>query len=224
MRDVSGLYRPDGGPHRLQDRGPGPGERRQDLDLPLLSPWFLQRGDRVKARREHFRADDDIPAADVSLTIWDTAGQERFRSITSSLLRGANGAVLVFDICDRASFDEVDGHFDTFANTCEFDSAGPMPVLLLGNKIDLDSFAVSPDEIAEWIQTHNVPMYFPVSAKHGENVAAAMRSFVGFLLDGVGRRGFQTMPGLEIAEADGDGCCSEAARFDHFLSLQKKIC
>lgn len=43
----------------------------------------------------------------VKLQIWDTAGQERFRTITTSYFRGAQGILLVYDVCDRGSFENI---------------------------------------------------------------------------------------------------------------------
>ena len=43
----------------------------------------------------------------VKAQIWDTAGQERYRSIASSYYRGAVGALLVYDVTDRNSFNHV---------------------------------------------------------------------------------------------------------------------
>lgn len=38
---------------------------------------------------------------------WDTAGQDRFRTITSSYYKGANGILVVFDVTDRDSFNNL---------------------------------------------------------------------------------------------------------------------
>jgi len=43
----------------------------------------------------------------VKLQMWDTAGQEKFRTITSAYYKGAQGIILVFDVTDRKSFDDV---------------------------------------------------------------------------------------------------------------------
>ena len=43
----------------------------------------------------------------IAMQVWDTAGQERFRSITGSYIRGAHGIVLVYDVTDLKSFDNI---------------------------------------------------------------------------------------------------------------------
>jgi len=61
----------------------------------------------------------------VKAQIWDTAGQERYRAITKAYYRGAVGALLVYDITDRETFEnlkrwlsEVQGHADRGKRRC----------------------------------------------------------------------------------------------------------
>jgi Ras-related protein Rab-1A len=68
----------------------------------------------------------------VKLQIWDTAGQERFRTITSAYYRGADGIIMVYDVCNEESFNHINDWFievNRYAseNTCK---------LLVGNKTD----------------------------------------------------------------------------------------
>lgn len=44
-----------------------------------------------------------------ALKIWDTAGQERYKNITSNYYKGAHGIIVVYDITDTKSFDDVEG-------------------------------------------------------------------------------------------------------------------
>jgi len=43
----------------------------------------------------------------IKAQIWDTAGQERYRAITSAYYRGASGAMLVFDVTKKSSFENL---------------------------------------------------------------------------------------------------------------------
>lgn len=71
----------------------------------------------------------------IDLDQWDTAGQERFRTITSSYYRGAHGIIVVYDVTDHISFNNVKQwlqEIDRYA--CE-----NVNKLLVGNKCDLVS-------------------------------------------------------------------------------------
>lgn len=62
-----------------------------------------------------------------------TAGQERFRTITSSYYRGAHGIIVVFDVTDRESFDNVKHWLEEIQS-----NAGPqVEKLLVGNKVSV---------------------------------------------------------------------------------------
>ena len=43
----------------------------------------------------------------IKLQIWDTAGQERFHTITTAYYRGALGVMMVYDVTDKKSFDDI---------------------------------------------------------------------------------------------------------------------
>ncbi|KAM2390305.1 hypothetical protein ACFXTH_039485 [Malus domestica] len=77
----------------------------------------------------------NIKVADriVKAQIWDTAGQERFRAITSSYYRGALGAILVYDISRRQSFENVRNWLRELREFGNLD----MVIVLVGNKSDL---------------------------------------------------------------------------------------
>ncbi|TRY63306.1 hypothetical protein TCAL_09018 [Tigriopus californicus] len=66
--------------------------------------------------------------------IWDTAGQERFRSVTRSYYRGAAGALLVYDITSRESFNTL-ANWLTDARTL---ASASIVIILVGNKKDLE--------------------------------------------------------------------------------------
>ena len=76
---------------------------------------------------------NNITTKRVKLEIWDTAGQERFSGITQNYYRGAQGALLVYDVTNRESFENIEKWVDRLQRY-----GGPeMDIILVGNKIDL---------------------------------------------------------------------------------------
>ena len=71
-----------------------------------------------------------IDQKQIKLQIWDTAGQESFRSITRSYYRGAAGALLVYDITRRDTFE----HLTTWLEDARSYSSSHMTIMLIGNK------------------------------------------------------------------------------------------
>jgi len=68
------------------------------------------------------------------LQIWDSAGQERFKAITRSYYKGAHGVVVVYDICNRTSFEKVKEWVEEVRDNARDDVA----IALVGNKNDLE--------------------------------------------------------------------------------------
>eukprot|EP00013_Stygamoeba_regulata_P018472 CAMPEP_0177670808 /NCGR_PEP_ID=MMETSP0447-20121125/24310_1 /TAXON_ID=0 /ORGANISM="Stygamoeba regulata, Strain BSH-02190019" /LENGTH=218 /DNA_ID=CAMNT_0019178043 /DNA_START=43 /DNA_END=699 /DNA_ORIENTATION=- len=111
----------------------------------------------------------DIAGKSIKLQIWDTAGQESFRSITRSYYRGAAGALLVYDITRRETFE----HLASWLEDARQHSHSNMTIMLIGNKSDLvDRRAVSKAE-GERFAEQNGLIFMETSAKTADNVEAA---------------------------------------------------
>ena len=103
---------------------------------------------------------------------WDTAGQERFRTITSSYYRGAHGIIVVYDITDRESFENV----KQWLNEIQKYASEHVNVLLVGNKSDLEpSRQVETEEAAAFASQRGIP-FLETSAKASQNVESAFET------------------------------------------------
>ena len=110
----------------------------------------------------------------MKLSLWDTAGQETYKSVTRSYFRGASGALLVFDISRRSTFEHVLDWLNDLRQIAEPD----IVVILVGNKSDLATNEsikreVSRAEAEDWAQKNKVLGYVESSAKSGEGVELA---------------------------------------------------
>ncbi|CAM0137775.1 Ras-related protein Rab-2A [Umbelopsis sp. WA50703] len=110
-----------------------------------------------------------VDGKQIKLQIWDTAGQESFRSITRSYYRGAAGALLVFDITRRETFD----HLVTWLEDVRKHANPNTSIMVLGNKNDLDSKRQVSREEAERFAKENDLFYLETSAKAANNVEEA---------------------------------------------------
>ena len=100
------------------------------------------------------------------IQIWDTAGQENFRSITRAYYKNSVCALVVYDITNRQSFENV----NAWIEDCKSQSPSTILMALVGNKIDLDSSrAVSTEEGEDFANMNGMP-FFETSAKSGENI------------------------------------------------------
>lgn len=96
------------------------------------------------------------------------AGQEKFRSITRSYYRGAAGALLVYDITRRETFD----HLQSWLEDCRRYSNQNIVIMLIGNKSDLENKrSVSKEEGQEFANKNGLT-FLETSAKTAANVEA----------------------------------------------------
>ena len=104
----------------------------------------------------------------IKLSIFDTAGQERYSYLTKNFYKGTNGALLVYDITCRDSFNKLNFWLNDLKNNS--DDIDNLFIYLVGNKKDLEEKReVSYDEASEFAYENNIP-YIEVSAKTGENI------------------------------------------------------
>jgi small GTP-binding protein len=108
----------------------------------------------------------EIDENKIRLQIWDTAGLERFRSITTSYFKGANIIIIIYDVCDETTFENVEYWMKTAQNSkCDYTGA-----ILVGNKIDMTTTRkISYKDGFDLAKKYNIP-FFECSAKKGINV------------------------------------------------------
>merc|ERR1712063_191869 len=111
----------------------------------------------------------NIEGKQIKLQIWDTAGQEKFRSTTRSYYRGAAGALLVYDITRRETFE----HLQSWLEDCRRYSNKDIVIMLIGNKCDLGNKRAVSREEGESFAAKNGLTFLETSAKTAENVEAA---------------------------------------------------
>ncbi|CAH0555967.1 unnamed protein product [Brassicogethes aeneus] len=105
----------------------------------------------------------------VKLQIWDTAGQERFRSVTHAYYRDAHALLLLYDVTNKTSFDNIRAWLGEIREYAQDD----VVIMLLGNKADCGSNrAVRREEGERLAREYNVT-FMETSAKSGQNVELA---------------------------------------------------
>jgi small GTP-binding protein len=144
----------------------------------------------------------EVDGQSIKLQIWDTAGQERFRSIAKAYFRNAVGVVLVFDICESKTFEDVNMWLREVRSLCDPTAV----VILVGNKSDLASSRAVTMAEAERFAQHNHLTYIETSAKSGENVHEAFLRTATQIYRRTPKAG-KAQASPVAAEGDKKGCC-----------------
>ena len=114
---------------------------------------------------------DDI---DISAQIWDLGGQKAYRKLRKLYLEGSQGALVIFDVTNQASFDNLD---DWVQSLIEI-RGNDVPMIIVGNKTDLNANRVISQEQAEaYAKKYNLPILF-VSAATGDMVEDAFINII----------------------------------------------
>ncbi|CAL9109864.1 ras-related protein RABA5e-like [Musa acuminata AAA Group] len=126
----------------------------------------------------------EIDGKEVKSQIWDTAGQERFRAVTSAYYRGAVGALVVYDISRRTTFDSVPRwlqELNTHSDTA-------VAKMLVGNKCDLEDIRdISIDEGKSLAEAEGL-FFIETSALDCTNVKKAFEIVIREIYNNISRK------------------------------------
>ena len=147
--------------------------------VPVGPPANASLGINAPSRSDVASSGKSADQKKMKLSLWDTAGQETYKSITRSYFRGASGALLVFDLSRRSTFDSVTNWLNDLRQIAE----DGIVVILVGNKADLADTStdieggnkreVTRQEAEEWCRREGVMTYVETSAKSGAGVERA---------------------------------------------------
>ena len=124
----------------------------------------------VEMVTKFFRYENKI----IKVNIWDTAGQERFTSMITTYYKGAKGALLVYDITRKNTFDNIDNWLRELISI----NTNKISVSLIGNKNDLSLLRqVSKDKAQEKAKKYGMKFY-ETSALDSSNIKLAFEDLI----------------------------------------------
>ncbi|EEF34993.1 ras-related protein RABA5d [Ricinus communis] len=126
----------------------------------------------------------EIDGKEVKAQIWDTAGQERFRAVTSAYYRGAVGALIVYDISRRTTFDSVGRWLDELKTHSDTTVAR----MLVGNKCDLENIRDVTVEEGKSLAEAEGLFFMETSALDSTNVKKAFEIVIREIYNNVSRK------------------------------------
>jgi len=124
----------------------------------------------VEFGTKNFKIENNI----VKVQIWDTAGQERYRSITNAYYKGAKGSLLVYDITNKKSFDDL----DKWILDLKTNGDDNLSLILLGNKSDLEDKRVISTEEGKNKAEFYKSSFLETSALNGNNIEKAFSELI----------------------------------------------
>ncbi|MFX0022885.1 MAG: Rab family GTPase [Candidatus Hermodarchaeota archaeon] len=121
----------------------------------------------------------EVKGKKIKMQIWDVAGEERFSFLTPNYCLGASAVIIVYDITNSKTVNRMKTWIETVR-----EKAGNVPIVLIGNKIDLEEYREIPrEEGLKLTQEYNLSGFSEISSKTGENVESIFQDLSELLLN-----------------------------------------
>ena len=102
----------------------------------------------------------------VKVQLWDTAGQDKFRAITRNYYKGAGGIILIYDVTNIKSFENI----KKWINEIKEEISEKVTIVLIGNKIDNEGERKISKDQGEKLASEYGVQFFETSAKTGQGI------------------------------------------------------
>ena len=162
----------------------------------ILSKYLNDKFDRntkatigMELGNKSFKINNDT----VNCQIWDTAGQERYRSMTKAYYQGALGALIVYDITRRNTFENVENWLSDLKKCAD----NKVSIILLVNKNHLEEEREVKTEEGELFAKDNNIAFLETSALNGKNIEIAFKTLVDEVYNKCHRE-FESVTNVEI--------------------------
>ena len=109
----------------------------------------------------------------VKVQLWDTAGQERFRTIAKSYYKGAHGIILIYDVSNPKTYDNI----KKWLAQIKEEASSKVCIILVANKIDHEERVVTEEQGEKLAKSFNLKI-FESSAKENINVTEAFQEVI----------------------------------------------
>ena len=142
---------------------------------------------------------------EAKIMIYDTAGQERFKSLAANYIKKANGILLVYDISEHSTFENIEMWMESITE----EKGDKLPIVLIGNKADLnDERQVSYEEGKKLAEDKGFHFY-ETSCKDGTNITECFLDLAELVYEKSGKKLSQNS-GKKLENASSEkkrGCC-----------------
>ena len=153
---------------------------------------------------DFFTKDETIDNKIIRIKIWDTAGQERYKALTKCFFQKAQGVMVVFDVTNQKSFDDLKFWLDSIKTHIYDDDY--VPIVIIGNKIDLQKRVVQKKDANEFAEQHHYH-YYETSAKTGDGIDMAIRELVKNVMNNGGKKNGRENLRISLNKKKSGKCC-----------------